>query len=200
MDGARSNRISLVLGIALMTAGLLFLLLQSSEGLALWMMQMWPVFLICAGLARVAGFAIDRKPRSPVDGTLLVALGIFFLIGRLHADLNPLQIYGRYWILLLLLFALVEVIRFYSHRAADGQPRMFTTWRVALLLLIIVTGVAANRLGKNMSVIHKMRLPVSITSARLANDSAPATAFLSSAIMNEASFARQAISSSLVNR
>ena len=187
MDSARNNKISLVLGLALLTAGLLFLLLQSSEGLARWMMQMWPVFLICAGLSRVAGFAIDRKPRSPADGMLLIALGIFFLIARLHADLNPLQIYGRYWILLVALFACVEVIRFYTGRAPDGQARMFTTWRLVVLLLIIATGVAANRIGNNTSMIYRLRLPVSISGAPEQGGSAVSSARLSSAIMNEAS-------------
>jgi hypothetical protein len=193
VESARANKITLALGLVLITAGLLFLLAQSSEGLAVWMMQLWPVFLILAGLTRIACFAIERKPRYPADGMVLIGIGIFILAGRVNPELNALQVYGRYWIFLLMLFAGVEVVRFYSHRAAYGrQPRMISLWRIAVVLIIIVTGVAANRIGNNRSLIDRlrMRLPISISSAikiDAKTDSIPSY----SAIMNEAGRARQ---------
>jgi hypothetical protein len=160
VDAARNNRAVLMLGLLLIAAGLLFLALQTSEGLALWLMRMWPVFLILAGAARVICFAIERRPRSPVDGMILIALGGFFIAIRMSPALNPLQVYGRYWILLLALFAAVELIRYYSHRPAYGrQPQMFNLWRTLAAVLIVITGIAANRAGNDPSVIQKLRLP-----------------------------------------
>jgi hypothetical protein len=159
VDAARNNRAVLSLGLLLIAGGLLFLALQTSDGLALLLMRLWPVFLIFAGAARVACFAIDRRPRSPVDGMILIALGGFFLAIRLSPTLNPLQVYGRYWILLLALFAVVELVRYYSHRPAYGaQPRMFNPWRVTVAALIIITGIAASRAGNDPSLIQSLRL------------------------------------------
>lgn len=166
MDSARNNRITLALGLVLISAGLLFLLAQSSEAMAAWLVELWPVFLILAGLTRIACFAIERRPRYPADGMLLIGIGLFILLGRLHPQLNALQIYGRYWIFLLMLFAGVEVLRFYSHRAAYGaQPRMISLWLIAVVLLIVATGASANRIGNNRSFMERLRLPISISSA-----------------------------------
>lgn len=195
VDSARTNRVTLALALVLISAGLLFLLAQSSESVTAWMIELWPVFLILAGLTRVAGFAIERRPRYPADGLLIISIGLFILAGRLHPELNVLQIYGRYWLFSLMLFAGVEVLRFYSHRAAYGaQPRMISARLVAVVLFIIVTGVSANRIGNNRSLIERLRLPVSISSAIKRADSPNSH----SAIMKKASQARQAEISSPV--
>src|SRR5262245_28804667 len=88
-------------------------------------MQLWPVFLICAGVVRVMGFAVERKPRSPLIGMLLIIVGVLFLAARFQPGLNALQIYGRYWVLLLLVFASVDLVRYYSHRHTDVPPPEF---------------------------------------------------------------------------
>jgi hypothetical protein len=121
---------------------------------------MWPVFLILAGAARVVCFAMERRPRSPVDGIILMGLGGFFLAIRVSPALHPLQVYGRYWIVALGLFAGAELIRYYSHRPAHGpQPRIFSGWRIAVAALIVITGIAASRAGGDPRVVESLRLP-----------------------------------------
>lgn len=123
-------------------------------------MHLWPFFLICAGVVRVMGFAVERKPRSPLVGMLLIIVGVLFLAARVQPGLNALQVYGRYWVLLLVVFASVELVRFYSHRHAEGPPpRVFTPMRVLVVLLIVVTGVVANRAANKPSVLSAIRLP-----------------------------------------
>ncbi len=123
-------------------------------------MQLWPVFLICAGVVRVMGFAVERKPRSPLVGMLLIIIGVLFLAGRFQPGLNALQVYGRYWVLLLIVFAGVELVRYYSHRHTEGPPpRVLTPMRLIVVLLIVVTGVLANRVANKPSLLSALRLP-----------------------------------------
>jgi len=130
-------------------------------------MQLWPVFLICAGVVRVMGFAVERKPRSPLVGMLLIIVGVLFLVARFQPGLNALQIYGRYWVLLLLVFAAVELVRFYSHKHADGPPpRVFTPLRVLVVLLIVASGVFASRVANKPSLLSALRLPVLLSGLR----------------------------------
>jgi len=123
-------------------------------------MQLWPVFLICAGVVRVMGFAVERKPRSPLVGMLLIIVGVLFLAARFQPGLNALQVYGRYWVLLLIVFASVELVRYYSHRHTEGPPpRVLTPMRVLVVLLIVVTGVFASRVANKPSLLSALRLP-----------------------------------------
>ncbi len=130
-------------------------------------MQLWPVFLICAGVVRVMGFAVERKPRSPLAGMLLIIIGVLFFVARFQPGLNALQVYGRYWVLLLVVFASVELVRYYSHRHADGPPpRVFTPMRALVVLLIVATGVFANRAANKPSVLSALRLPSFLSGLR----------------------------------
>ena len=130
-------------------------------------MQLWPIFLICAGVVRVMGFAVERKPRSPLVGMLLIIVGVLFLAARFQPGLNALQVYGRYWVLLLLVFASVELVRFYSHRHTEGPPpRVFTPLRILVVLMIIVTGVLANRAANKPSLLSALRLPAFLSGLR----------------------------------
>jgi DUF4097 and DUF4098 domain-containing protein YvlB/uncharacterized membrane protein HdeD (DUF308 family) len=148
------------LGLLLVAVGALFFFLPSGSSVADWLMRLWPVFLICAGAARVMGFAVERKPRSPMGGTLLIIIGLLFFVSRFHSDLNALQVYGRYWVLLLAVFAGVELVRYYSHRQSEGpQPGLFTPGRVIIILFIVGTGVVANRAANNPSLLSAIRLP-----------------------------------------
>jgi DUF4097 and DUF4098 domain-containing protein YvlB len=157
----------LLLGLLLIAIGLSLALPGSREAAIDWLMKLWPVFLICAGVIRVMGFAVERKPRSPLGGTLLIAAGVLFLAGRLHADLNVLQVYGRYWPALLVLYGSVELIRFYTHRHTDRSPaRALTVGRALVIITIILTGVVANRLATNPSVLSALRLPDFLSSLR----------------------------------
>lgn len=150
----------MLLGLLLLGAGLVLVLAPARSGVAEWLMQLWPVFLICAGVVRVMGFAVERRPRSPLIGMLLIIVGVLFLAARFEPRLNALEVYGRYWVLLLIVFASVELVRYYSHRPAEGPPpRVFTPMRVMVVLLIVVTGVLANRAANKPSVLSALRLP-----------------------------------------
>lgn len=157
---SKKQRGTLIVGLLLVAAGLIFFLIPSGAGLAEWLMRLWPIFLICAGVVRVMGFAVERKPKSPTGGMLLMIIGLLFFVSRFHSDLNALQIYGRYWILLLAVFAGVELIRFYSHRHTEGEPpRMFTARRLVVIALIVTTGIFANRVaGSNSSLLSALKL------------------------------------------
>ena len=159
-SGRNNRRGTLLLGLLLVAAGLVLVLAPSGSGIAGWLMQLWPVFLICAGVVRVMGFAVERKPRSPLVGMLLIIVGVLFLAARFQPGLNALQVYGRYWVLLLLVFASVELVRYYSHRHTEGPPpRVFTPIRVLVVLMIVLTGVLASRVANNPSLLSALRLP-----------------------------------------
>jgi DUF4097 and DUF4098 domain-containing protein YvlB len=170
LSAAGGKRIGkLLIGLLLVGAGVAFFFVPAGSGFTghLWtvfltsMMWLWPLFLVCMGIVRVMGFAVERKPRSPLGGTLLISIGVLFLASRFHADLNGLRIYGRYWLVLLAIFAAVELLRYYSHRHAEGPPpRMFTAGRLIVIGLIVGTGVLANRVaGSNPSLLSSLKLP-----------------------------------------
>jgi hypothetical protein len=165
----RKRITKLLIGLLLVVAGAVFILAPIGDGVSgrAWnlflsaMMWLWPLFLVCMGIVRVMGFAVERKPRSPIGGTLLIFVGVLFIASRFHSDLNALRIYGRYWLVLLAIFAGVELIRYYSHRHSDGPPpRMFTLGRLIVIGLIVGTGVLSNRVaGSNPSLLSALKLP-----------------------------------------
>src|SRR5262249_36324552 len=135
-----------------------------SVGLAVWLERLWPVFLVLAGLLSVAGFAIERRPRSPLGGALLVALGTVLLVGRIDSPSDPVKTYGKYWILVLGIYSLAELLRFYSHRHGEGQqPRLFSVPKLITILLIAGTGILSNRVaGKGQSFLEMARIPAGL--------------------------------------
>lgn len=156
----KHKRGTLLLGLLLLAAGLVLVLAPAGSGVAGWLIALWPVFLICAGVVRVMGFAVERKPRSPLVGTLLIIVGLLFLAARFQPGLNALQVYGQFWVLLLVVYASVELVRYYSHRQTEGPPpRVFTFMRVLVVLLIVFTGIVANRAASKPSVLSALRLP-----------------------------------------
>ncbi|HSE38119.1 MAG TPA: DUF4097 family beta strand repeat-containing protein [Blastocatellia bacterium] len=166
-SGRKNRRGTLLLGLLLLAAGLVLVLAPAGSGIAGWLMQLWPVFLICAGVVRVMGFAVERKPRSPMVGMLLIIVGVLFLAARFQPGLNALQVYGRYWVLMLVVFASVELVRYYSHRHTEGPPpRVITPMRLLVVLLIVVTGVLANRVADKPSLLSALRLPSFLSGLR----------------------------------
>ncbi len=158
---------TLLLGLLLVAVGVTIFFAPPGSGLTPWLMRLWPVFMICAGVVRVMGYAVERKPRSPMGGMLLIIIGVLFFVSRFHSDLNALEIYGRYWLLLLAVYAGVELIRYYSHRHTEGPPpRVLTPARVIIVALICGTGVLANRLATNPSVLAALKLPRFLSSLR----------------------------------
>ncbi len=151
----------MIAGLLLLAAGVSFLFIPSSAGqVARWFARLLPLILICAGVVRVMSYAVERKPRSPISGMLLIFIGVLWFANRIHPELNGLHIYGRYWLLLLGVFAAVELVRYYSHRESEGPPpRVFTMVRVVAILLIVVTGVVAGRIaGNSPSLLSALRL------------------------------------------
>jgi uncharacterized membrane protein HdeD (DUF308 family) len=163
----KHRRGTLLLGLLLLGAGLVLVLAPAGSGVAGWLIALWPVFLICAGVVRVMGFAVERKPRSPLIGTLLIIVGLLFLAARFQPGLNALQVYGRFWVLLLVVYASVELVRYYSHSHDEGPPpRVFTPMRVLVVLLIVCTGVLANHAASKPSVLSALRLPAFLSGLR----------------------------------
>lgn len=163
----KHRRGTLLLGLLLLGAGLVLVLAPAGSGVTGWLIALWPLFLICAGVVRVMGFAVERKPRSPLVGMLLIIVGVLFLAARFQPGLNALQVYGRFWVLLLVVFAGVELVRYYSHRHTEGPPPpVLTPLRVLIVLLIVATGVLANRAANQPSVLSALRLPSFLSGLR----------------------------------
>lgn len=163
--GATSKRSGVLFaGIVLVTIGVILLVAPRSVGFAVWLGRLWPLFLVLAGLFRIAGFAIERRPRSPLGGALLVALGIVLLAARIDPESSPLAIYGKYWLVVLGIYSLAELLRFYSYRQGEGpQPRLFSTAKLLMVLLIAGTGILSGRIaGKGMSLLSTVRIPASL--------------------------------------
>lgn len=161
MSASGKGRSFLLLsGVLLVTLGITFVLFTSFHSLAYWVVKLWPVFFILAGLAQLARFAIERKPRSPLWGALLIAVGGMLLAAHLSPALNLLQLYAKYWPLLLIVFAITQLVRYYTHRPSDGpSPRLFSFFRVVVLLLIVGSGVIAARLSASGGGAISLKLP-----------------------------------------
>jgi DUF4097 and DUF4098 domain-containing protein YvlB len=164
VTGKRSG--ILFAGVVLVFAGVILLIAPQSAGLAVWLGRVWPLFLVLAGLFRVAGFAIERKPRSPLGGALLVAVGLVLLAGRVDSESNALAIYGKYWMVVLGVYSSAELLRFYSHRHGEGpQPKFFSISKLLVVLLIVSTGILSSRLAAgSMRLFSVIRIPESLAS------------------------------------
>lgn len=161
MSATRRNyKAVLLLAALFLIIGAALLLSSSRSPVTDWLTRLWPVFLVCAGIVRVMGFAAERKPRSPLGGMLLIIFGLLFFANRLHPDLNVAQVYGRYWVFLLAVFAAVELVRYYSHPQSSGPPpKLFNAGKLLIIALIVSTGVLANRAATNSSLVSALRLP-----------------------------------------
>jgi hypothetical protein len=172
--GATSERLGIPFaGIALVVTGVILLIALGSVGFAVWLGRLWPLFLILAGLFRVASFAIGPRPRSPLGGMLLAAVGLVLLAGKIDSQSNPLAIYGTYWIVVLGIYSAAELLRFYCHRQGDGpQPRFFSIPKFLVVLLIASTGILSGRIaGKTRSLFSMVKVPASL--ANLTDSAGP---------------------------
>ena len=151
----------LIAGVALVGIGLILLAVPRNLGFAVWLGRVWPLFLVLAGLFRVIGFAIERRPRSPLGGALLAAVGLVLLASRIEPESNLFAIYGKYWIVVLGIYSLAEMVRFYSHRQGDGaQPRLFSIPKLLMVMLIAGTGILSSRVaGSRKSMLSMLRIP-----------------------------------------
>jgi DUF4097 and DUF4098 domain-containing protein YvlB len=153
--------------------GVILLVALGSVGFAAWLGRLWPLFLVLAGLLRVAGFAIERRPRSPLGAMLLSALGLVLLLGRIDSESNPLAMYGTYWIVVLGIYAASELLRFYCHPQSEGtQARFFSIPKLLAVLVIASTGIVSARIAERSKLWPSMiKLPASL--ANLAESRGP---------------------------
>jgi DUF4097 and DUF4098 domain-containing protein YvlB len=140
----------LIPGIAAIVLGIVLLVAHPTVGLAQFALRFWPLFLILAGLVRLAGFALERKPRSGFGGGVLLAAGCILLLGSLRSELTLIEIYARYWLILVAVVAAIHLVRFYSHRPRYGPPpSMFSPVGMVLTALIVGSGIAAHWIAIN---------------------------------------------------
>src|SRR5437868_11407119 len=150
---------TLMLGVVLVGLGVLFFALPERAYVLQVLVQFWPLFLILAGVVRVAGHLIDRHPRSPVGGLMLTSLGGILLSANLNGDRTFIHIFGRYWFWLLLALIAGRVIQQYTHRPTDGpRPRTFSVGTILLLILIVGGGLAASFLSNNTQLLSRVHL------------------------------------------
>src|SRR5262249_57549710 len=110
-----------------------------------WLMWLWPVPLILAGLVRVAGYLIDRHPRSPAGGMMIAAIGGILLSANLLGHNSLILILGKYWFWILLAFIARRLLKQYTHRIEDGaRPNAFSPVAIVVMILIVGVGLAAN--------------------------------------------------------
>jgi DUF4097 and DUF4098 domain-containing protein YvlB len=146
-----SKRIAtLMLGIGLIVIGALFFVAPEQAFALRWLMRLWPVALILAGLVRIAGYLIDRHPRSPVGGMMIMATGGILLSANLLGHNSFILILGKYWFWILLAFIAGRLLKQYTHRIEDGRrPNTFSPGAIVVMILIVGAGLAANFAAKN---------------------------------------------------
>ena len=148
-------------GLALCVIAAAIALAPSSGALVSWLVRLWPVLPILVGIASLVGFALKRQPRRPWVGAVLISFGALALPVTLQATSNPLVLFGKYWPVMVVVVAFVEVLRQYTHRPEMGErPALFSPGKIALVGLIAVTGLGANRLAEtNPNVLANTAMP-----------------------------------------
>jgi len=141
---------TLLLGIGLIVIGALFFVAPEQAFAFRWLMQLWPVALILAGLVRVAGYLIDRHPRSPAGGVMIVAAGGILLSAIMLRHISLIPFLSKYWFWILLAFVTGRLLKQYTHRIEDGpRPNAFSPGAIVVMILIVGAGLAANFAAKN---------------------------------------------------
>jgi DUF4097 and DUF4098 domain-containing protein YvlB len=150
---------TLLLGIGLIVIGALFFVAPEQAFAVKWLMRLWPVALILAGLVRVAGYMIDRHPRSPAGGMMITAIGGVLLSANLLEHNSLILILGKYWFWILLAFIGGRLLKQYTHRIEDGlRPNTFSPGAIVVMILIVAAGLAASIVAKNGHGEFNLRL------------------------------------------
>lgn len=144
------RRGSLGIGLALCGLGVVLALAPSGSAALGWAAHWWPVLPILVGASSLLGFATRRSPRSPLRGAALLVVGALALALTLRSAASPLALYGRFWPVLLGVVALVEILRYYTHRPELGEarPKLFGAGKLALVGAIVVSGLGAHRVAE----------------------------------------------------
>src|SRR5262245_30978468 len=140
---------TLLLGIGLIVIGALFFVAPEQAFAFRWLMWLWPVALILAGLVRVAGYLIDRHPRSPAGGVMIVAAGGILLSANPLGQISLIPFLSKYWFWILLAFIAGRLLKQYTHRIEDGpRPNTFSPGAIVVMILIVCAGLAASFAAK----------------------------------------------------
>jgi uncharacterized membrane protein HdeD (DUF308 family) len=136
---------TLLFGIGLIGLGILFFGEPERDFAVQFLARYWPAFLILAGIIHVAGYLLDRHPRSPVGGMMLAALGGVSLSANLQAQTSLVLIVGNYWFWILLAFIAARILKQYTHRIEDGiRTKAFSVGAILIMAVITGSGLAAN--------------------------------------------------------
>ena len=136
---------TLLLGIGLIVIGVLFFFAPEQALAVQWLMLLWPITLILAGIVRVSGYLIDRHPRSPAGGIMIAAIGGILLSANLFKHNSLILILGKYWFWFLLAFITGRLLKQYTHRIEDGiRPTAFSAGAIVVMILIVGIGLAAS--------------------------------------------------------
>jgi DUF4097 and DUF4098 domain-containing protein YvlB len=150
---------TLLLGIGLIVIGALFFVAPEQAFAVRWLKRLWPVALILAGLVRVAGYLIDRRPRSPAGGMMITAAGGVLLSAKLLGHDSLILLLSKYWFWILLAFIAGRLLKQYTHRIEDGpRPNTFSPGAVIVMILIVGVGLAASFAAKNGQGEFNLRL------------------------------------------
>lgn len=156
----RKHLATLLLGISLISLGALVFLAPEQNFVVGALMRYWPLFLLLAGVVRVMSHLLDGRPRSPMGGVMMTAIGAILLTANLRGENSPLQLLGQYWFWLLLAFIAGRVLRQYTQRAVDrARPRAFSFGAVVLMILLIGSGLTASFLTKHGHRLRQLVVP-----------------------------------------
>src|SRR5215510_6790449 len=118
---------TLLLGIGLIVIGALFFVAPEQAFAVRWVMRLWPVAMVLAGLGPVARYLIARDPSSPAGGMMITAIGGVLLSANLLGHNSPILILGKYWFWILLAFVAGRLLKQYTQRIEDGlRPNTFS--------------------------------------------------------------------------
>lgn len=164
----RKRLITTLLGIVLIGLGVLVFLAPEQSFVVRALMRYWPLFLLLAGVVRVMSHLLDGRPRSPVGGVMMTAIGGILLAANLRDEHSPLQLLGQYWFWVLLAFIAGRVLRQYTQRAVDrARPRAFSFGAVVLMILLIGSGLTASFLTKHGERLRQLAVPFKLVGAEL---------------------------------
>ncbi len=153
--------LTFLLGAGLIGLGVFFFVAPEQAYLVQLLKRFWPLCLVLAGLVRLAGYLIDRQPRSPVGSLILTALGGILLAINLRGENSLALIVGRYWFWFLLAFVAGRVLWQYTHRNAYGRtPRALSPGALFVMILIATTGLSANYLSNNHQLLSRVNLRI----------------------------------------
>lgn len=159
----RQRLVTILLGISLVGLGVFVFLAPAETFIVRTLMHYWPLFLLLAGAVRVLSHLLDGRPRSPMGGVMMTAMGSILLAASLRGEFSLLQILGRYWFWLLLAFIAGRVMRQYTQHLIDrGRPRAFSFGAVVLMLLLIGSGLTASFITKHGERLRQLAAPFGI--------------------------------------